>query len=335
LFDVDVPNLDQLNGLDSDYAAFAAWRNQDYTQARILAGKAGANGSSGAQLLFGIMLDQGLGGPEDPENAAIWYHDAAEGGQTDAWLALAGLAFAERGGLSVSDARGFLVHAADERSPEAYLALGRAFASGHGGPLDEQQAKIWFQKAIGAGINSARTALADLYLIEGEENKALKLYQTAAFGGSSDAALKAGILQADPESAVYAPKQAGKELRMAAEDGAPAAMTAYGIYLSSITPKLPAQAARWFRKAAQADEPEGQYLYALVLAKGEGVLEDREMAFEWSLRARDQQKTNTEYQDLAEVLGQSLPPVIRERVYGRSKMPLMILTRTGGSSLTD
>jgi TPR repeat protein len=334
-FGIALPDLEQNDSLSTAYDAFAAWRDGDYTKARILAGQAGAEGNSGAKLLFGIMLDKGQGGPEDPVNAAIWYQDAATNGETDAWLALAGLAFAERGGLAVSDGRGFLLKAAKENSTEALLALGRAFASGYGGPLDEVRAENWFQKAIARGVNPARIALADLYLAQGKEKQALALYQTAVFGGSSEAAWKAGLLQADPDSAVYAPETAGKQLFIAAEAGEPKAMTAYGIFLASAKPALPAQAARWFRKAAEQNEPEGQYLYALSLAKGEGVLEDRELACEWALRASDNEPQNTEYRQLADVLAQALVPEIRERVYGRSKMPLLISVRKAALSPTS
>jgi hypothetical protein len=185
-------------------------------------------------------------------------------------------------------------------------------------------AERWFRAAVSKGVNDARVALADLLLSQNKDDEALALYKTAVFGGSVEAAWKAGVLQADPDSPVFAPQNAGRQLQTAAEAGNLLAMTAYGVYLASGTPPLPASAARWFRKAAEGGEAEGQYLYALALAKGEGVSMDREMAYEWALRAKDAVNDDAQYSQLAEALRLSLPPASRGLIHARAKMPLMI-----------
>ncbi|VAV92646.1 hypothetical protein MNBD_ALPHA06-814 [hydrothermal vent metagenome] len=333
---IDTPKLDfgfdLASGNDASQA-WQAWQQEDYVQARSLAAIAGAKGDASAQLLFGILLDNGFGGTEDPAQAVKWYKEAAENDEINGWLALAGIAFEQRGGLSIADGRGFLKHAAEARSTEAMLALGRAYASGHGGELDEKQAEFWFLQAINNGVNPARVALADLYLSQDKQDDALALYETAVFGGSAEAALKAGLLQADPQSQVYAPQQAGQQLLTAAQAGDAKAMTNYGLFLATKTPPLPATAARWFRKAANADEPEGQYLFAVSLAKGEGVLMDREAAYEWALRASAQQPEENQYSHLAEILGQSLLPSIRDLIHARAQMPLRIAITEPTASL--
>jgi len=315
--------------------AIGAWQDEDYVKARVLAARAGADGEAQGQFLFAILLDQGLGGPEQPENAVIWYREAVKNGEKDALLALAGMAFANRGGLSASDGRKFLITAAEQGAPEAMLALGRAFASGLGGVLDEEQAAHWFQSAASVGVNPARVALADLLLTQNKDEQALALYKTAVLGGSAEAAYKIGVLHADPKSPAYDQQLAGQYLQIAADAGNGLAMTAYGLFLSAGTPPLPAQAARWFRKAALVNEPEGQYLYALALAKGEGVAVDRSLAYEWALRASNNQPGQMEYHQLAEVLRLELPPTIRDLVHSRAQMPLTILTRTEPKQLTD
>ena len=100
-----LPNIEQLSANTDFSEAWQAWQAKDYIKARILAAQSGANGESAGQLLFGILLDKGLGGDQDPQNAVRWYREAATNGETDAWLALAGMAFEQRGGLSVSDGR--------------------------------------------------------------------------------------------------------------------------------------------------------------------------------------------------------------------------------------
>ncbi|PHR62368.1 MAG: hypothetical protein COA47_04695 [Robiginitomaculum sp.] len=321
---LQLPGLDQFPvGLEVG-EAWQAWQSGDYVKARVLAARAGANGEPQAKLLFGILLDQGLGGPPNPVNAVKWYREAADDDEVDAVLALAGMAFAARGGLAISDGRAFLRKAVTLGSTDAMLALGRALASGHGGPLDEIRAEAQFRAAIAHGLNPARTALGDLLLTQGKDAEALALYRTAVFGGDAEAAWKAGVLQADPDSAVYAPEKGHQQLLTAAEAGNREAMTALGLFLAGVEPPLQANAARWFRKAAELEEPEGQYLYALVLAKGEGVQQDREMAYEWALRAIAGDRFQDEYWHLADVLRDALPPVVRDLAHARSKMPLSI-----------
>jgi len=322
--DTVLSGFSQIDQLSETALAYQAWQGGDYVKARVLAALAGADGDPQGQFLFAILLDNGLGGDKQTTNAIKWYREAANNGVGDAWVALAGIAFENRGGLSSSDGRKFLTKAARLEIPEAMLALGRSFTSGFGGQPDEVKAEQWFQRAIANGVNDARVALADLLLSQNKDDAALALYKTAVFGGSAEAAWKAGVLQADPDSLVFAPQNAGRQLQTAATAGNLLAMTAYGIFLSSSTPPLPASAARWFRKAAEGGEPEGQYLYALSLAKGEGISMDRELAYEWALRAKDAASDEEQYSQLAEALGMALPPAKRDLIYARAKMPLMI-----------
>lgn len=305
-------------------AAWQAYAQTDYVQARLLAAHAGAEGDAKAQLLMGLMLDHALGGEADPVNAVKWFKKSAGQGVTESWLALAGMAFDNRGGLSAGDARGFLHQAAQQGDMDAMMALGKAYASGMGGPIDDAQARKWYQNAISQGSNKARVALADLTLAADDEEAAFKLYRTAMFGGSAEAAWKAGVLLADPASKLHDRAKAGEYLQTAATAGLPRAMTDTGTWYATAKPPLYAQAARWFRKAAQADEPQGQYLYAVALAKGQGVMQDRELAYEWVLRAHAHDQGNTAYEDLELALEKGMPPKECDLIFSRAQMPLLI-----------
>ncbi|MCA9778338.1 MAG: sel1 repeat family protein, partial [Candidatus Eremiobacteraeota bacterium] len=48
----------------------------------------------------------------------------------------------------------------------------------------------------------------------------------------------------------------------------------------------------WFRKAAKAGDPDGQFFYGGALLYGEGVKQDREAALEWLERAASQGHLN-------------------------------------------
>lgn len=321
-----LPDLQAL-GQVGDTANSDAWRayvRKDYVKARLLAARAGANGDKSAQLLMGILLDHGLGGDADPSNAVNWYKKSANLGQEEAWLALTGMALANRGGLSASDARGFLHQAADLGNVDAMVSLGKAYASGMGGPIDDVQARKWYENAVSQGSNKARVKLADLKLANGDTDAALKLYRTAMFGGSAEAAWKAGVLLADPTMKQHDRALAGQYLQTAADAGLPAAMTDYGTWFATSVPPLDAQAARWFRKAAKADNAEGQYLFAVALAKGQGVMQDRAEAYEWALRAHAHDPGNQDYENLELALEKGMPPNERDLVFARSKMPLAI-----------
>ncbi len=312
---------------DSTEAARAYGRG-DYAKARSLAKVASMQGAARAQLLYAIMLRDGLGGPKDAVQAVHWLRSAAGRGQTYAWLALAQMAFAREGGLSVSDGRDYLQKAAQAGSVEAKEVLGRVFASGLGGPLDTGQAERWFRAAIADGSVRAKQWLGDLLFAAHEDSKALHWYREAAREGDARSAYRAGIILADPQSPLYDEPAARPLLHQAAQAGDAEAMTAWAIMLAHQEPPRPALVARWLRKAAQADDGEGQYLYAVALAKGEGVQMDRSAAYEWAVRAVRHDPRDPKRRALAVTLGQALPGPERDRIEQIAQQPLLILAHT-------
>ena len=313
--------------MDSSAAA-RAYGAGDYARARTLAAKASTQGSAQAQLLYAIILRDGLGGPKDAVQAVHWLRQAAAGGQTYAWLALAQMAFARQGGLSIGDGREFLQKAARAGSTEAKEVLGRVFASGLGGPLDTGAAERWLRDAIADGSVRAKQWLGDLLFAAHRDREALHWYREAAREGDARSAYRAGIILADPQSPFYDEAAARPLLHQAAQDGDAEAMTAWAIMLAHQKPPRPALVARWLRKAAQADDGEGQYLYAVVLAKGEGVQMDRSAAYEWAVRAVRHDPRDPKRRALATALGSALPGPERDRIEQIAQQPLLILPHT-------
>ena len=322
------PEFSTQSFANDDFDAARAYAQGDYKLARTLATAQSATGDARAQYLLATMLRKGQGGPVDSAGAVNWYQKSAKGGEVYAWLALAEMAFANQGGLASIDGRPFLLKAVGKGSTEAKTVLGQVFTSGLGGPLDLEQAKSWYIKAIIDGSVQAKQLLGNLLFGQGEDAKALALYREAANEGDARSAYQAGIILADPESPLYDQSAAAPLIEQAAMAALPEAMTAWAIFALQEDPPRPAEAARWLRKAAETDDGEGQYLYAIALAKGEGVLKDRETAYEWAVRAVRHDPQNSEYRALAVALGSALPGPVRGRIEEIAKQPLLILSHT-------
>ena len=325
---IELPEFPTSSFANDDFDAAQAYARGEYTLARTLASIQSAQGDARAQYLLGIMLRKGQGGPVESANAVNWFRKAAKSGEIYAWLSLAEMAFANQGGLASGDGRRFLLSAAKKDSTEAKIVLGQVFSSGLGGPLDVEQAKSWFKKAIYDGSVKAKQLLGNLLFSQGKDEEALQLYKEAAREGDIRSAYQAGIIMADPEGAFFDQAAAAPLIEQAAKGALPDAMTAWAIFALQEEPPRPAEAARWLRKAAEADDGEGQYLYAVSLAKGEGVMMDREAAYEWAVRAVRHDPQNSERRALAMALGSALPGPTRARLEEIAEQPLLILTHT-------
>lgn len=329
---IEVPDFPSDNFENDESLAAAAYAKGDYIEARTLAATAAANGNARAQYLLATLLRKGLGqAPEAPvevANAIKWYREAANNGEMNANLALAEMSFANAGGLIVSDGRSFLLKAANQGSVEAKIVLGQVFATGLGGPLDIEQAISWYQSAVQDGSVLAKQYIGNLYYSQHKDAEALTFYKAAAREGDARSAYQAGIIMADPQSKFYDLEAAAPLLHKSALAGEPAGMTAWGIFSVQQNPSRPAEAARWFRKAAEADDGEGQYLYSIILAKGEGVKEDREAAYEWAVRAVRHDPNDQDRRALAVSLGSALPGPVRGRIEEVAEQPLFIFGNT-------
>ncbi len=325
---IPTPEFPNADFSKDDFTAAQAYANGDFVQARALASAQSASGDARAQYLYATMLRKGQGGAVQSAEAVSWYQKSAQGGEIFAWLSLAEMAFANQGGLSTSDGRGFLRKAAQKGSIEAKIVLAQVFTSGLGGPLDLLEATGWFESAIQDGSVLAKQLLGNLLYGQHKDAQALVYYLEAAREGDTRSAYQAGIIMADPENALFDEAASSPLIEQAAQAGLPEAMTAWAIFAVHDYPPRPAEAARWLRKAAQADDGEGQYLYAIALAKGEGVQMDREAAYEWAVRAVRHNPQDSERRALAMALGSALPGPVRGRIEEIAEQPLLILSHT-------
>jgi TPR repeat protein len=128
-------------------------------------------GDPASQFQLGVAYDRGIETKPDAQEAAKWYHAAAEQGYA-----------------------------------EAQNSLGDLYLSGEGVPKDYELARIWFQKAADQGNASAKNSLAyqyDLGLgVPASPKFAAQLYQEAAELGEIRAMLNLGILLAQGKPGV-------------------------------------------------------------------------------------------------------------------------------------
>jgi len=282
-------NIAVAQGAPSSYeSARSAFEGGDYANALIFGKLAGIGGDAEAQLMVGHILENGLNGTANKNDAVAWYLKAARSGNTDAMVALGELAVNARGGLSASDAVNWLTQAADKGRPDAMRALADIYLLGKGTAPDQTQGREWLVKASNYGDVSAAHKLGDQYF-ETDPNEAVIWYEKAAVGGDAQAAYKAAIMYAENYEIKPDATKVAQLLEQAAHANIPAAQADFGLVVyqgNGIERSLEA-AAQWFKKSAENGDPEGQFLYAFTLAKGEGVAQSFESAYYWLLKAEE------------------------------------------------
>jgi len=127
-------------------AAIRAYQDGNYTKASSLAKSAYNAGSMDGAVLLGHMNRKGELGAADYAQARQWYEKAAALSHPDALMALADMGLNAQGGLSKTDAAGFLSRAADRGRTEAMLVLSDLYMMGEGVPKDQARAREYLTR---------------------------------------------------------------------------------------------------------------------------------------------------------------------------------------------
>ena len=147
------------------------------------------DGDAAAQYGVGVLLERGLGTPEDPAAAAAWYRRAAVQGVEAAQVNL-GLMLVQGRGVPVDDAEAvaWFRRAADHDIPEGLANLGQMHRLGRGVPRDPAQAYALLRKAALLGNVTAALGVADMLARgEGVAADAIEALAWAAYVAASDA----------------------------------------------------------------------------------------------------------------------------------------------------
>ncbi|RVD11957.1 sel1 repeat family protein [Mesorhizobium sp. M2A.F.Ca.ET.029.05.1.1] len=223
--------------------------------ARLLRAAA-ASGNRESQVdLANLVLDGG-GEPDDEISVAGWFGASASSGDLVAAFNL-GLCFANGLGVRKDQERAaHWIARAAEGVAEAQYMYARMLQDGRGMAADQREARLWFERAAGAGIVDAQVALAEmLYNGRGGERSliaAAHLFKQAAAAGHAGAMFAIGALYETGQGVSLDYKAAQKWFAAAAERGHGHAQLMLGRYLSRgiAGDQDPAAARIWLERAA-------------------------------------------------------------------------------------
>ncbi len=276
--------------------AFERMQAGDTALARGILEPLAAEGDADAQHMLGYMEERGLGGPKNLKRALDLYSNAALSGSLDAQFALGELAFLGDGvKRDYKRAAGWFTLAAEGGHVQAKMRLGIMYSEGLGFEADRDKAVAFFEEAASLGDAGAQYNMGVAHLVgQGvarDYQKAAEWFQKSAEQGSPDAQYNLALLYDSDFLGDPQPDQTVKWMRAAADAGLPAAFVAMGLMVHDGRAKTDdgenaaSVAADWFEKAARAGEPQGQYLYAVSLAEGDGRDKNAAQAKAWLQRS--------------------------------------------------
>jgi len=195
---------------------------EQYEQAFPACAKVAEQGDANAQLVLGVMYDNGRGVKQDDAVAVKWYRKAAEQGNV-----------------------------------EAQHNLGVMYANGQGVKQDFAEAGTWYRKAAEQGFAAAQNNLGVMYAngrgVKQDFAEAVKWYRKAAEQGDANAQYNFGAMYDNGQGVKQDNAEAAKWYRKAAEQGYANAQYGLGLmYANGRGVKLDfAEAEKWYRKAAE------------------------------------------------------------------------------------
>lgn len=171
--------------------------------------------------------------------------------------------------------------AAESGQTEAMVSLAGLLIRGEQVPADRAAGLRWYRRAAEAGNPRAMVSLGVHLLADGEVRTAVGLFRRAAEAGDPAGMCKLGVsLLSQPG---YSKRAGVSWLQRAAEAGDGEAMANLGsAYAQGVgVEKDLTLAATWYRKSADAGHHQGMARLAYVYSNGRGVEKDLDLALEW------------------------------------------------------
>ncbi len=172
--------------------AVNAYQNGDYAKAAGLWEKMAAAGDARAMHNLGVLNEQGLGMPKNPQKAAKLYHDAAAAGHAAGMSNYARML--EQGTAvdqNLKEASTWFRKAADMGLPEAQYNLGLMYEKGQGIQKNEKEAAAWSSRAAAQGQTDAMSRLGVFYKdgrgVKSNSTRAVLLLYGASMEGKKEA----------------------------------------------------------------------------------------------------------------------------------------------------
>ncbi len=255
--------------------------SEDYENATRLFKTSAEQGYPEAQWRLGFCFENGLGLPQNDQEAVKWYRNAAENG-----------------------------------SPEGQRKLGNCYECGIGVPKDDLEAEKWFLKAAEQGNVLAQWGLGLRYEKQ-DFKKAIKWYQKAAEQGHPLAQYSLGHCYYYGEVVPQDYQEAAKWFQKAAEQGLDDGQWNLGICydLGQGVPQDFKMAANLYRLAAEQEHDHAQWSLGVCYELGRGVIQDFKEAVKWYSKAAEHENEFAQF-DLGKCYenGQGVPQDKQEAI---------------------
>lgn len=179
------------------------------------------------------------------------------------------------------------------------VKLGDMYALGNGVPRSMPSAAKWYRLAADAGNAEAQTKLAMMleigFGVPKDPKQAMELFQKASANGNSAADMRLATAYETGRDVPKNGKLAIKYYEKAAEAGVIKAQLKLGQLLRDGFDNVQhdyAASLAWFRKAADAKDPEGEYQIGVAYEQGYGVPVSTDEAIKWYKIAANQGSVN-------------------------------------------
>ncbi|MDP4658109.1 MAG: sel1 repeat family protein [Opitutales bacterium] len=234
---------------------------------RAAAGDIQAQGEIAQYFLIGYYKD--LKFPRDGIEANKWYRAAAEGGNVKAQMWLCWSYFRDK---KTDEGLRWLRKASVQGSSEAHELLAKCYLEGTGVPKSNIDAYAYLN--ISNFIGEDRSpGLTELELKMSPEEKRLGLQRTKELHIEID-----GRIKHSPNTQIL--------IGLALQRGNKPDQYGLGSFFQ-VGPVDYAEAVRWFRKAAEQGDPDGEYYVGRAYDSGKGVSEDKVQAVKWYRKAAE------------------------------------------------
>jgi TPR repeat protein len=222
--------------------------------------------------------------------AAAEYRPLAEEGNAAAKARLGQILFFGLGGVARDDAEALrlLTAAAEAGDPLGLHGLGTAFLTGRGVPKDVATALDWLGRAAERGFPDSLNTLGEVYFngagVPRDEARGVEYFRRAAEKGYPPSLEKMAELRWNGRAMPIDRAQAVRDARAAAEAGRTVAQFILGVALltgeGSGTKNL-AEAATWFRRAAERGHPQAAHNLGAMVSTGNGVPANPSEGYFW------------------------------------------------------
>ena len=258
-------------------------------QARQFYRQAAVDGNVEAQYRYAMMLSNEQ---QDNPEAAKWFLTAANQGYPQAQWAIS-QAYHLGTGVQQDPNLAFTwaLNAAEKGVDKAQAAVAAYYRDGLGTSKNIEESYRWFMKSFDTSDDPAMLyAAAKLYIDEMQLHKitnSIQLLQNAADKGYAPAKLQLGLIYRDAIGVSQHSEKALGWLTAAEKDGLIAASVELGNWYSRLTPPDWAQALPYYRKAAEAQNIDAQYVIGRAFLDKKTTLVTESEALGWLLTAAE------------------------------------------------